>query len=60
MKKVKKFTTLSAEEYSFNVVNKFIQRNKTDWNRYVEISTEELKSMVGINKGLFARIQNVI
>lgn len=43
----------------FNVMNKFMQENKIDWNRCVGISTDGAKSMVGINKGLVARIQNV-
>jgi zinc finger BED domain-containing protein 5/7/8/9 len=37
----------------------FMRENKIDWNECVGISTDGAKSMVGINKGLVGRIQNV-
>ncbi|KAL1488389.1 hypothetical protein ABEB36_014863 [Hypothenemus hampei] len=43
----------------FNVMNKFMQENKIDWNKCVGISTDGAKSMVGSNKGLVARIKNI-
>ncbi|XP_071053483.1 zinc finger BED domain-containing protein 5-like [Onthophagus taurus] len=42
-----------------NVMNKFMQDNKISWTKYVGISTDGAKSMVGINKGLIAKIQKV-
>nr|XP_022902904.1 protein ZBED8-like [Onthophagus taurus] len=44
----------------FNVMNKFIQDNKISWTKCVAISTDGAKSMVGINKGLIAKIQKVV
>lgn len=41
-------------------MNKFMQKNKIYWNRFVEISTDGAKSIIGTNKGIIARIQNVI
>ncbi|GFV47901.1 zinc finger BED domain-containing protein 5 [Trichonephila clavipes] len=46
-------------ENIFNVMYKFMQENKIDWDRCVGISKVGAKSTVGISKGLVIRIQNV-